>query len=391
MAQRRESYQIPGVAHSGGGVRGFLPFGARVGDYLASGGTMGQDPATGKVVEGAEKQAEFAFRNLQTLLDTAGFKPTDIVRMWAWIKDNSLRNIIDKPFQAMVPDPAGRPAVTTVIADLPGEMVIQLEIVAKRGAGQLRSFSVPNVDQGVLPAISVKDDLFATGLLTGHDPKTGKLPEALEAQAENVYEKLQMCLDAAGAKAENVAHMFSWYQDHRVRDVINVPFKKLFPDLGDRPNRHSIIRELPPGEAVQTEAMGTIGQWRSNYTVHGVAHGGIDGLINSLPLGCGIGDLVYSAGTPPADPSVHKNPPSPEDQAEFTFLNNKRLLEAAGLSLDDVVHMFVFFKDPKYRDAVNVPWVKYFPNIEDRPARHAIKAELPGDMLIQVELIAVRP
>ena len=150
MAQRRECYQIPGVAHSGGGVRGFLPFGTRVGDYLFSGGCMGQDPATGQVVQGAERQAEFAFRNVQTLLDTAGYSANDIVRLWVWVKDHGIRTAVDKPFLEMFPNSESRPAADVVVADLPGDMVVQLEFVALRG-GQRRSASLPNVDQGSVP------------------------------------------------------------------------------------------------------------------------------------------------------------------------------------------------------------------------------------------------
>ena len=236
----------------------------------------------------------------------------------------------------------------------------------------------------------MKGDLFASGILTGHDMKTGQLSESPQAQAEVAFERLHAALDAVGAHPDNVAHMFCWYQDHSVRDTINGPFKKLFPTLGDRPNRHSVIRKLPAGQALQVEAMGTKGATRANLTLHGVAHGGIDGLINSLPLGIRIGNLLYSAGTYGSNPETGITPASPEEQAEFAFLNTERLLDAAGMTMDDIGHMLVWFKDPKYRDAVNGPWVKYFPNIEDRPARHAITADLPGEMVIQLEIIAVK-
>ena len=78
-----------------------------------------------------------------------------------------------------------------------------------------------------------------------------------------------------------------------------------------------------------------------------------------------------------------------EEQAEWAFAHTRTLLENAGMSMANVAHMFVWFKDHAYREAVNGPWVSYFPNPEDRPARHAIKADLPLDFLIQIEVIAV--
>jgi 2-iminobutanoate/2-iminopropanoate deaminase len=46
-------------------------------------------------------------------------------------------------------------------------------------------------------------------------------------------------------------------------------------------------------------------------------------------------------------------------------------------------------KDLSYRDAVNKPWLEMFPDENDRPARHATQADLPGGMLVQLEIIAV--
>ncbi len=64
-------------------------------------------------------------------------------------------------------------------------------------------------------------------------------------------------------------------------------------------------------------------------------------------------------------------------------------MEQAGGSPDNIAHMTVLMKDEKYRDNVNTEWLKMFPNEDDRPARHALKAELRGGMLFQIEVIAV--
>ena len=43
----------------------------------------------------------------------------------------------------------------------------------------------------------------------------------------------------------------------------------------------------------------------------------------------------------------------------------------------------------KYRDNINGPWEKMFPDAHDRPARHALKVDLRGKNLFQIEIIAV--
>ena len=40
-------------------------------------------------------------------------------------------------------------------------------------------------------------------------------------------------------------------------------------------------------------------------------------------------------------------------------------------------------------DALNEEWLKCFPDPLDRPARHTMVSDLPGGMLMQIEIVAV--
>ncbi len=390
MAKLRECYQIPGVAHGGGGPRGFLPFGTRIGDYLFSGGCMGQDPATGEVVDDPDRQAELAFQNMKTLLDTAGFAPENVAHMFVWLKDNKYRNVVNGPWETLFPDPERRPARHAIEADLPGKMVVQIEIVAYRG-GRAQSVHIPGVAHGApIPFACQVGDLICSGGIQGQDPATSKAPESAEEQAEFAFRNLQTLLDVTGASPDDVGHMFVWYTDHSVRDAINKPFEKMFPTMGRRPARHAIVRPLPGNMKLQIEVMISKGAGRTCYEIPGVAHtgGGVKGFI---PFGARNGRLLYSGATFGADPTTGKLGDTPERQAELAFENTKTLLETAGLTTDNIAHIFVWYKDHQYRDAVNGPWVKMFPDMDNRPARHAIKADLPGEMVVQLEMTAVAP
>ncbi len=385
MPTRRRCYQL-----SGGGAASDpsgSPAATRLGDYLFSGPVAGHDPATGQLVQGAAGQAAQALRNVKALVERAGFSAGDILRMWVWLKEWSVQDAFATPWLEMFPNQEDRPAAAFVTAaDLPEGQLLQLEVAARQGGGQRHSVIIPGATLGdAYPAIAVKGDWYATGSLRG---QTG---EPVAAQAERVHDRLKAALDAIGAGTESVAHMLSWYRSHDSRDIQNIPFVKLFPMPGDRPNRHSVIRDLPGGLEIVSEAMGIKGGMRVNYTMHGPRHGGIDGMWNSLPLGVAIGNLVHSAGTMGRDPATDANSPDPGNQAEMAFVNTRRLMEAAGLSLGDIGHMFVWYKDQASREALNAPLQAFFPDAEDRPAWHLIQADLPGDMVVQVEVIAVRP
>ncbi len=102
-----------------------------------------------------------------------------------------------------------------------------------------------------------------------------------------------------------------------------------------------------------------------------------------------IGSMVFSSGIMGQDPATHSLPPDPARQTELMFQHVRTLVEAAGGTTDNIAHMTVFLKDNAHREHVNREWLKMFPEEQDRPVRHAIKSDLPGDMTIQLEIIAV--
>ena len=108
-----------------------------------------------------------------------------------------------------------------------------------------------------------------------------------------------------------------------------------------------------------------------------------------IPNGARIGNIIFSSAFSGRDPQTGQVPSDPEEQADVMFRNLAQFLEEAGASPANVGHMTVFLADEKYRDAVNKAWIKMFPDEHDRPARHALKAELRGGLLFQVEVIAV--
>lgn len=61
----------------------------------------------------------------------------------------------------------------------------------------------------------------------------------------------------------------------------------------------------------------------------------------------------------------------------------------AGAAVADVGRMTVLAKDQALRPLINEPWLKYFPDEHDWPARHTIVVDLARGMLVQPEIIAV--
>ena len=122
---------------------------------------------------------------------------------------------------------------------------------------------------------------------------------------------------------------------------------------------------------------------RKSVEIEGMEHGA------PIPNGAVLGNFIFSSAISGKDPKNGVLPSDPDEQAEVLFRNLRTFMEKAGGTPDNIGHMTVFLKEEKYRDSINKAWLKMFPNEHDRPARHAVKADLRGQVLFQVEVIAV--
>lgn len=124
--KKGRSLEVAGVTHGNAPI----PMGARVGNMIFSSGIMGKDPATDTLPEGVELQAKFAFDNMISLLAAGGATLDHLARMTVIIKDESARPAVNAQWLKHFPDPHDRPARHTVVHDLRGGMLLQLEVIA---------------------------------------------------------------------------------------------------------------------------------------------------------------------------------------------------------------------------------------------------------------------
>ncbi|WP_409190284.1 RidA family protein [Bradyrhizobium sp. RDM4] len=124
---------------------------------------------------------------------------------------------------------------------------------------------------------------------------------------------------------------------------------------------------------------------RRSIEVEGFSHGA-----QPIPAASRVGNIVMTGGVYGLDPATGKIPDEVEKQAELMFDNLKRIMAAAGTSIDRIVKMTVYVKVPEARPAVNTHWLAAFPDPASRPARHTFQNDhLPANMLVQCDATAV--
>lgn len=110
---------------------------------------------------------------------------------------------------------------------------------------------------------------------------------------------------------------------------------------------------------------------------------------NPIPTAVKVGNMVYSSAIIGSDPKTGEIPDDVNEEIRNLFYYLEEIMKVAGGSTSDIAHLSVYMVDRKYKDHVNIEWLKMFPNANDRPARHTTEKSLRKGLRVQFELTAV--
>lgn len=113
---------------------------------------------------------------------------------------------------------------------------------------------------------------------------------------------------------------------------------------------------------------------------------------NPIPNASRIGNLIMSSVIGGANPGTRDLPATLEQQVANVFANIRYDVESAGGSVDDIIKINFWVKDPaSQRAALNAEWTKMFPDAASRPARHTLSLPPDSRAGVQADFIAVLP
>lgn len=128
-----------------------------------------------------------------------------------------------------------------------------------------------------------------------------------------------------------------------------------------------------------------MGNERRSIEVAGFNHGP-----QPIPAACRVANILATGGIYGLDTDTGKVPDDLERQTALMFVNLQRVLTAAGATLEQVVKMTFWVRNPAARACINHAWLNAFPNPESRPARHTLQNDhMAANLLIQCDALAV--
>lgn len=108
--------------------------------------------------------------------------------------------------------------------------------MARRRGIHIEGFSHSNP----IPVATRLGPLLVSSLIVGKDPATGEVPDGIAEQCRHIFRHVSAMLEAAGATPDDVVKMDFWVPDPaQGRAIINEEWRRLFPDPGSAPARHT--------------------------------------------------------------------------------------------------------------------------------------------------------
>lgn len=117
-------------------------------------------------------------------------------------------------------------------------------------------YEIPGVKHGApIPMAARVGGLFYSSAIMGADPADGKVPEDPVRQVDLAFANTRTLLDIAHVSPDDVVYMGVYLSDNGLRGEVNRHWTEWFPDEEDRPTRHTTVRPLPGGMAVQLQVV----------------------------------------------------------------------------------------------------------------------------------------
>lgn len=118
-----------------------------------------------------------------------------------------------------------------------------------------------------------------------------------------------------------------------------------------------------------------------------IATNGAPAAIGPYSQAVELNGTLYVSGQLPVDPATGIMPQGIEAQTEQSLKNMGAILEAAGLTYNDVVKTTVLLADMADFGAMNAVYARFF--TQDKPARVCFQAAaLPKNALVEIDAVA---
>jgi len=361
------------TAHGAAEGLAFRSESIRCGDTLFVSGQGSGHPETGQQSEDYAEATENAMTNARRVLAGQGYQLSDVVAVNVWLTDLGMYAAMNDVYRTLFDN--DYPTRTTLgVSGLPGGSKVQVALVAVKGPKEvIYPAGATKSNLPFSPGILAGDTLYLSGSV-GLDPETGKLVDGdIAVHVEQTLTNIGGVLEAAQMEFANVVSTYFFLKNVDDFGGINETWRSFTRQ--PRPCRLPVgVAAIPLDSPVEITMVASR-QDRRPFL------GGTPPSDN-YSRGLQAGNLMYF-------PGVFQREGTMQQQVDNIVAWNGHMLQAAGMTLEDVVEVRIYMTDPNDYEAMDKAFSNRF---YSRPPTRAtvFVPRLPANSKIMMGWVAAK-
>jgi 2-iminobutanoate/2-iminopropanoate deaminase len=284
-------------------------------------------------------------------LKAAGLDTSNVVKSFVYLEDaDKYAEFNERYAQVFKTNP---PARTTLgVSQVPGDSRVEITCIAYSDASEIKPIGTPPGNRPYSPGILAGDTLYVSG--KGDQLPEGDHPATYEEQVRQAMRNVQTTLKLAGLDFGNVVFSQVFIDRTADRAVTSKVYGEFFK-AGDEPALAIVpVNWIPGGSHVEVTCIATTNLSRRKV----VRPSNLTGAPHASSAAVWSGDTLYLSGL-----SGMESPDKPADldtQTKQMARNHAVVLEAAGLSYDDIVSGCVYLHDMADYQPMNAIYRQFY-------------------------------
>jgi 2-iminobutanoate/2-iminopropanoate deaminase len=325
---------------------------------------------------------------IRKTLQSAGLDLQNVVKSFVYLEDHDKYAEMNKYYGEFFKD--SPPARTTLgVSQVPGPSRLEITCIACTDLADRKAIGTPPPGFPYTPGILAGDTLYVSG--QGDKLADGTHPATVEEQVRQAMRNVEKVLKEAGLDFRNVVMSHVFLDKAENLEVANRVYNECFEDGSEPACATVFVDWIPGGSHVEVTCVATTDlSSRKIVRPAGIKYGPSAGVVAASPA-VWAGNTLYISGLPGLKPERGADAGDLTAQVHQMAANHTSVLEAAGLTLEDIVSGCVYLRDMKDYDPMNKIYRPYFSR------GHAVRTCLmpnsgidKSGTLVQASFIAAR-
>lgn len=293
---------------------------------------------------------------IRKTLRAVGMDMENIVKSFVYLEDSSKYAEMNKYYGEFFK--GAPPARTTLgVSQVPGDSRVEITCIAYGDLADRKAIGTPRAGFPYTPGILAGDTLYVSG--KGDQLPDGTHPATFEEQVRQTMKNVETTLKQAGLDFRNVVMSHVFLDKSENLEVANRVYNEFFEDGAEPACATVLVDWIPGGSHVEVTCIATTDLASRKIVRPSGINEPIAGCVTASPA-VWAGNTLYLSGLPGQNLADRSTSADLADQVHQMAKNHVSILDAAGLSLDDIVSGHVYLGDMKDYADMNAVYRQYF-------------------------------